>query len=633
MLRKTPMFIPLIVASSLSTIACDESELVNTEADVLRSSGVDQSFLAPEPWAHELTLEFAWREQHPRMLADVNGDTRQDIVGFGDDGVWLAPSTGSSFEPQLVLFDFGTHQGWWYQRHVRTVGDIDNDGRADVVGFGEDGVWRALAVENGFGEPELVGAHFAYQQGWRVDKHVRMLADVNGDGSQDIVGFGEDGVWLSLATGDGNFQPEPALVISDLGFQQGWDPDLHIRTTADVNGDGMQDVVGFGEDGVWLSLSEGNSFGTPQLVLQDFCWQTGWRTWDHKRLLADVNNDERDDIVGFGEDYVWLALSNGTGFDPIVAASDQFAWGAESRYPRFVTDLNGDGFVDLLGLGPNGVTRALGGSAGFAPAQTVLRAMTVGKGWSSSASVYPRMIGDVDGNGMTDLVGFDYADIKVALSTDLPPGEPPAAPSNLQVIDATDHSLTIAWDDNSDDELRFLIDYHPVGGTTSRSTRSPDTSESTISFLEPDTEYCFEVRAENLWDVSEPTDMVCDRTKEQTEEPPNPPPEFGVRRVDVYNCNSDYRDVHVWTKDLAQGYWVERGTASSLWQGGSCPGNGLPFTVNLEDGHDYWFVVVDPDLIGCDGQNNPEATFCQRSYYGAPLHGLGDGPVLVNVVN
>jgi hypothetical protein len=28
-------------------------------------------------------------EQHPRFLADITGDRRADVVGFGDAGVWI----------------------------------------------------------------------------------------------------------------------------------------------------------------------------------------------------------------------------------------------------------------------------------------------------------------------------------------------------------------------------------------------------------------------------------------------------------------------------------------------------------------------------------------------------------------
>ena len=51
--------------------------------------------------------------------------------------------------------------------------------------------------------------NFAYDAGgWRVEKHPRFLADLTGDGRADIVGFGDAGVWVALNNGDGTFQAD-----------------------------------------------------------------------------------------------------------------------------------------------------------------------------------------------------------------------------------------------------------------------------------------------------------------------------------------------------------------------------------------------------------------------------------------
>ena len=38
---------------------------------------------------------------------------------------------------------------------------------------------------------------YLYNSGWRVDKHPRIVADVNGDGKVDIVAFGDSNVTVS----------------------------------------------------------------------------------------------------------------------------------------------------------------------------------------------------------------------------------------------------------------------------------------------------------------------------------------------------------------------------------------------------------------------------------------------------
>ena len=108
------------------------------------------------------------------------------------------------------------------------------------------------------------------------------------------------------------------LWINNYGFNAGnWRVDQHPRALADINGDGRADIVGFGNDGVYLSLSTGTSFTPSALVLNSFGFNAGnWRVDQHPRVLADVNGDGRADIVGFGDNGVLVAVSNGTSFCP-----------------------------------------------------------------------------------------------------------------------------------------------------------------------------------------------------------------------------------------------------------------------------------------------------------------------------
>src|SRR2546427_11086504 len=70
------------------------------------------------------------------------------------------------------------------------------------------------------------------------------------------------------------------------------------------------------------------NFGPPQFSLSAFGPGAGWSSQNRNpRLLADINNDGNADIVGFGADGVYVSLANGTG--GFVAAT-VFAGGSSS---------------------------------------------------------------------------------------------------------------------------------------------------------------------------------------------------------------------------------------------------------------------------------------------------------------
>jgi hypothetical protein len=360
---------------------------------------------------------------------DLTGDGRADIVGFGDAGVQVALNQGNgTFKaPQLVVKDFGyTGGGWRVAKHPRLVADVTGDGRADIVGFGEAGVYVALNQGNGtFKAPVLALKAFGYTAGgWRVDKHPRFLADVTGDGRADVVGFGEAGVHVARSQGDGTFRA-PVLGLKAFGYAAGgWRLDKHPRFLADVTGDGRADVVGFGEAGVQVALSQGDgTFKAAQLVVKDFGYAAGgWRTDRHPRFLADLTGDGRADIVGFGEGGVYVALSKGDGTfkapQLVLKAFGAAAGGWRvDKHPRFLADLTGDGRADIVGFGEAGVYVALNqGDGTFKAPQLVLKAFgAAAGGWRVDR--HPRFLADLTGDRCADLAGFGDAGTHVALNT------------------------------------------------------------------------------------------------------------------------------------------------------------------------------------------------------------------------
>jgi hypothetical protein len=164
---------------------------------------------------------FDWTEDYPRFVVDLTGDGRADILGFGFDGVWVALNMGDGTfaPPKRVLRAYGTQDGWHVAAHIRLLADLTGDGRPDIVGFGNDYIWTALGNGDGtFVSPGVGAAGFGYNDGWRVDQHPRLLADLTGDGRPDIVGFGDEGVWTALGLGNGSFNTFPNKpTLEDFG--------------------------------------------------------------------------------------------------------------------------------------------------------------------------------------------------------------------------------------------------------------------------------------------------------------------------------------------------------------------------------------------------------------------------------
>ena len=369
-----------------------------------------------------------WRvDQHVRELADVNGDGRADIVGFGDPGTFVAygQADGTFTAPALKVRNFGSTQGWNNAQHLRTVVDVDGDGREDLVGFGNAGVYVSYAQPDGtFTPAALKVGDFGYNQGWRVDQHPREVTDVNSDGTADVVGFGYSGVHVSTGQLGGEFTA-PAKWSDNYGYNRGWRADQHLRTLADVDGDGFEDVVGFGSPGVYVSYFDPHrgGFGPRVLQVQDFGYESGWSVDEDVRKVADVNGDGRADIIGFG--YYGVAESYGPSFIPMSFNIQDFGtlqgWRGD-RHLRTLADVNGDGLQDLVGFGNVGVYVAHGqaNSPLDTPPDSSFKAPFLkvaefgfNDGWTEDR--YPRLLGDVNGDGREDVVGFGHSATYVEL--------------------------------------------------------------------------------------------------------------------------------------------------------------------------------------------------------------------------
>jgi len=301
-----------------------------------------------------------WSSQtlYPRHVADVNGDGFGDIVGFGQAGVLVSygSASGTFSNAALVVDNFGQSAGWTSDDLFhRELADVNGDGRADIIGFGQAGTLVSLARADGtFGAPTFAIADFGTAQGWSTqDSFARTTGDVNGDGKADIIGFGQAGTLVALGNGDGTFQAT-RFAANNFGVAQGWSSDTSFhRAVADVNGDGRADLIGFGVAGTYVALSNGDgTFQDARLALTNFGTNQGWTSNDlYARVVADINNDGLADIVGFGYAGVLVGLNQGVSLDHGGSAGNDAH--AFSQVPTDWTvtnigDFNGDGRSDIL---------------------------------------------------------------------------------------------------------------------------------------------------------------------------------------------------------------------------------------------------------------------------------------------
>ncbi|MFD8071873.1 FG-GAP repeat domain-containing protein [Streptomyces sp. NPDC059718] len=130
---------------------------------------------------------------------DLNRDGKADLVARDKSGVlWLYKGTGSATAPFAARTRIGT--GWNTYSQLAGSADLTGDGKADLVARDKSGV---LWLYKGTGSATApFAARTRIGTGWNTYKQISVVGDLNSDGKADLVGSDSTGgLWFYKGTG------------------------------------------------------------------------------------------------------------------------------------------------------------------------------------------------------------------------------------------------------------------------------------------------------------------------------------------------------------------------------------------------------------------------------------------------
>jgi len=209
----------------------------------------------------------------------------------------------------------------------------------------------------------------------------------------------------------GNGSVNPFGLVSGVQVPAGGKPEGQIFE-ADVNGDGKKDLVcqvyNNGEGAVYsISVALGNGDGTFQAPLLTTLANSD------PILVGDLNGDGKADVIQIHSASsstfdVWISDSNGDGMFAHAVQGGTFNISSSSLQGGILTDLNGDGKLDLLAVdtaSPGLVWSILGNGDG-----TFLNGTSTAlAGFAPDGLVFA----DFNGDGKVDFAGLNYTTERV----------------------------------------------------------------------------------------------------------------------------------------------------------------------------------------------------------------------------
>jgi hypothetical protein len=320
----------------------------------------------------------------------------------GDSIVIFSVSSGFDLVPPALLTP---------DRPPFTIvgGDLNKDGSVDLLSINTDGINSSVSVfiSNGDGT-------YKTPVNYEIPNVVAsfgVVDDMNADGNPDLVvgtGSGTSFQYLIyLGKGDGTFAPAVPFVpgLNNLGF-------FTRFTTADVNGDGAEDII-TSQGQVFLGTRSGTTFTlVPQAAFPPVDSATNGLV--PGMVATDFNNDGKLDLAT--DDGITIRTYLGKG-DGTFSSGNSYSTIA-NRGLIVGADIDGDGNADLYsGFGNSGVYAG----DDYLP-NTAYALMGNGDGTFQGAPTLPfnytgTNLLDLNNDGRADLVGLITTASQTTLTT------------------------------------------------------------------------------------------------------------------------------------------------------------------------------------------------------------------------
>ena len=337
----------------------DKNKLyINFLKNETTSSRVETNVDLPSTWN---------KSRDPVFIEDINNDGFIDVLTMvtksgGNTpeeakGIYVLYGTGSGFKPAIqVSRELGELN---VRRTIVNITDLNQDYLPEIVAFRPEGV---LVLENtgeGFrraGTDGIVSDTYSIENGWRFETDPKFVMDIDGDGSKDLVGIQRHKIIVSLGDGFSFGAPRNWVSVNDENI---YNPLDDSRFFADMNRDGLVDFVGMGKFGVAVRLNQGDSFSKEEFWSERMGSESGWRNRTGFKTVVDINGDGFLDFVGIRKGQLRAIIGRGT---PLAGADereltvnfkDDFLFDWNTNFPLRGEDFNSDGVQDFSFTDPN----------------------------------------------------------------------------------------------------------------------------------------------------------------------------------------------------------------------------------------------------------------------------------------